>query len=227
MTPQTLSSKREIISLAQLARHTGHKADVRMWIGIHGSVYDITDFLPLHPGGSFIAAASGGVDASQTFDDLAHTNNPEVSSLLTKYFIGYLAPKPILKAPEIANLYDMWSQYLRVAVELLTTLGLEVQDLSENSSLWVSSGMIDAGGIRKFYQFQSRLMKSGLSILFGVSISRLFLKGVPKLTIYRPNYKKCTSMSLISSSVIVHRRYNCQMFLGLLHVLSNLLLLRA
>jgi len=33
--------------------------------------------------------------------------------------------------------------------------------------------MLDAGGIRKFYRFQSRLMKGGLSVLFGVSISHM------------------------------------------------------
>ncbi|KFY18009.1 hypothetical protein V492_00213 [Pseudogymnoascus sp. VKM F-4246] len=177
MTPQSMSSQQDFISLAQLARNTGHKAESRMWIGVHGSVYDITDFLPLHPGGSFIAAASGGLDASQTFDDLAHTNNPEVSSLLTKYFIGHLAPKPtlVIESSDIANIYDMWSQYLRVSVELLTTLGLEVQDLFENSSLWFSSGMLDAGGIRKFYQFQSRLLKGGLSVLFGAKLQEMYL----------------------------------------------------
>lgn len=171
MTPQSLSAKQESISLAQLARNTGHKKNTRIWIGVHGSVFDITDFLPLHPGGSLIVAASGGLDASQAFDDLAHTNNPEVSSLLTKYFIGHLAPKPNFTTPEISGLYDMWLQYLHVSVELLTTLGFEVQDLLENAALWISGGMLDAGGIRKFYQFQSRLMKSGLSILFGVSTS--------------------------------------------------------
>jgi len=194
MTPQQLSTKQEMISIAQLARNTGHKPDTRMWIGVHGSVYDITDFLPLHPGGSFIAAASGGVDASETFDDLAHTNNPEVSSLLTKYFIGNLAPKPTFTTPDLSILYDSWSQYLRTSVELLTTLGLEVQDLLENSSLWIKGGMLDSGGIRKFYQFQSRLMKSGLSVLFGVRTS--YLRGKQKLTKSRPNYKQYTSRSL-------------------------------
>lgn len=170
MTPQQLSVKQEVISIAQLARYTGHKPDTRMWIGVHGSVYDITDFLPLHPGGSFIAAASGGIDASQTFDDIAHTNNPEVASLLTKYFIGHLASKPKFEDLELSQIYDSWSQYLCTSVELLTTLGLEAQDLLENSSLWIRGGMLDSGGIRKFYQFQSRLMKSGLSVLFGASI---------------------------------------------------------
>lgn len=171
-----------------------------MWIGIHGSVYNITDFLLLRPGGSFIAAASGGIDASRAFDDLAHTNNPEVSSILTKYFIGHLAPKPILATPELTELYDMWSQYLRVSVELLTTLDLEVQDLLENSCLWISGGMIDARGIRKFYQFQSRLMKSGLSVLFGVSA--WYGKGLQILMYCRPSYKRSTSNYLTCSSAM-------------------------
>ena len=169
MTPQQLSIKEQTISISDLARNTGHKTESRMWIGVHGSVYDITDFLSLHPGGSFIAQASGGTDASQTFDDLAHTNNPEVASLLTKYFIGSLGTKPEFKSPELSVLYDSWAQYLRTSVELLTTLGLEVHDLLENSSLWIKGGMLDSGGIRKFYQFQSRLMKSGTSVMFGVS----------------------------------------------------------
>jgi cytochrome b involved in lipid metabolism len=78
-----------------------------MWIGVHGGVYDITDFLPIHPGGTLIAAASAGLDASKTFDDLAHTSNPEVSSLLSKYFIGHLSPKPEFRDPDISELYDM------------------------------------------------------------------------------------------------------------------------
>nr|XP_036575257.1 sulfite reductase flavoprotein alpha-component [Colletotrichum truncatum]KAF6781801.1 sulfite reductase flavoprotein alpha-component [Colletotrichum truncatum] len=176
MTPQQISEKQEVISIAQLARNTGHKPDARMWIGVHGAVYDITDFLPLHPGGSLIVAASGGIDASRTFDDLAHTNNPEVASLLTKYFIGNLAPAPKFVDADISGLYDSWSQYLRTSVELLTTLGLEVQDLLESSSLWVSGGMLDSGGIRKFYQFQSRLLKSGISILFGTQLQAIYLQ---------------------------------------------------
>lgn len=90
--------------MSQLALHTGHQPKSRMWIGIHGAAYDITDFLPIHPGGTLIVSASAGLDATETFDALAHTNNAEVSSLLSKYFIGHIFPKPNLRSSEIGAL---------------------------------------------------------------------------------------------------------------------------
>jgi cytochrome b involved in lipid metabolism len=41
-----------------------------MWLGVHGCVYDVTDFLPIHPGGTLIVAASAGLDCSVTFDEV-------------------------------------------------------------------------------------------------------------------------------------------------------------
>ena len=155
--------------MSKLAAHTGHVKGSRMWIGVHGGVYDVTDFLPMHPGGTLIVAASAGLDATKTFDDLAHTSNPEVSSLLSKYFIGHLAAKPDLRNEEMSQLYDMWYRYLRTSVESLTTLYFEANSILKDSKVWFSGGLFNIGGVRKFYQFQSRLMQNGFSTLFGVS----------------------------------------------------------
>jgi cytochrome b involved in lipid metabolism len=171
MTPRAMSNSDPIIPMSKLAAHTGHRKGSRMWIGVHGGVYDVTDFLPMHPGGTLIVAASAGLDASKTFHELAHDTNPEVSSLLSKYFIGHLAPKPDFRSTEISNLYDMWSQYLRLSVENLTTLYFEANNILEDSKIWFSGGLFNIGGVRKFYQFQSRLMQNGFSTLFGVSRS--------------------------------------------------------
>jgi hypothetical protein len=130
-------------------------------------VYDVTDFLPIHPGGSLIVAASAGLDASKTFDEIAHTSNPEVMSLLSKYFIGYLAPKPNFQSPELGALYDGWQDYLRTSVESLTTLSFEVKAILADANIWFSGGMLNMGGVRKLYQFQSRLMQDGFTTLFG------------------------------------------------------------
>lgn len=161
-----------------------------MWIGVHGFVYDITDFLPMHPGGTLIVAASAGLDASKTFDDLAHTNNPEVSSLLSKYLIGPLAAKPDLGVSETSDLYDTWYEYLRTCVESLTTLHFEVKNIMEDAKIWFSEGLFNMGGVRKFYQFQSRLMQNGFSTMFGVSLYHCLCS--TKLTLSRQNFKKCT-----------------------------------
>src|SRR4051812_43939975 len=133
MTPRSIPNTSPTIAMSKLATHTGHRKGSRMWIGVHGGVYDVTDFLPMHPGGTLIVAASAGLDATKTFDDLAHTSNPEVSSLISKYFIGHLAGKPDFRSTELSGLYDMWYKYLRTSVESLTTLHFEVNNILEDS----------------------------------------------------------------------------------------------
>lgn len=176
MTPQSIPTSTPIIPMSKLASHTGHRKGSRMWIGVHGGVYDVTDFLPMHPGGTLIVAASAGLDASETFHELAHDTNPEVSSLLSKYFIGHLGTKPKYGNPEISQLYDMWYQYLRTSVESLTTLYFETTNILEDSRIWFSGGLLNIGGVRKFYQFQSRLMQNGFSTLFGAKLQEIYLK---------------------------------------------------
>ncbi|KAH6675814.1 hypothetical protein B0J14DRAFT_509473 [Halenospora varia] len=176
MSPKPISYNSPVITLAQLAQHTGHKEKSRMWLGVHGGVYDVTDFLPMHPGGSLIVRASAGLDATKTFDELAHTSNPEVSSLLSKYFIGHLATKPNFHSTELSELYDTWEIYLRTCVESLTTLHLEVDHIMKDSKVWFQNGLFNMGGVRKFYQFQSRLMQNGFSTIFGTKMQELHLK---------------------------------------------------
>lgn len=184
MTPKAMSFKEPTIPMSTLARNTGHRAGeasrefTRTWIGVHGAVYDVTDFLPIHPGGSLIVSASAGLDASRTFDDLAHTSNPEVMSLLSKYFIGYLAPKHDFRtSPELRALYVGWSDYLRTSVENLTTLSLEVKSLkTDATTTWFSGGLLNMTGVNKFHQFQIRLLKNGFPSLFGPKLQELYLK---------------------------------------------------
>jgi len=174
MSPRPISYAEPRISYSKLAMNTGHRKGTRMWIGVHGAVYDVTDFLDVHPGGTLIVAASAGLDATQTFDDLAHSSNPEVSSLLSKYFIGNLATKPDFRSQDISQIYDIWYQYLRTSVESLTTLYFEASNIQQDSKVWFSGGLFNIGGVRKFYQFQSRLIQNGFSALFGVSAPTWF-----------------------------------------------------
>ncbi|KAG9121533.1 hypothetical protein FRC07_002461, partial [Ceratobasidium sp. 392] len=151
MTPRVTSEQEPTIPLSVLAKHTGHR-DGKMWIGVHGSVYDVTDFLPIHPGGTLIVAASAGLDASVTFDEVAHTSNPEVMSLLGKYFIGRLPPTPEFRSRDLSELRAGWIGYLRTCVEGLTTMSFETQSILKDSRIWFQEGLINIGGVRKFYQ---------------------------------------------------------------------------
>ncbi|KAK4442883.1 alpha subunit of putative sulfite reductase [Podospora aff. communis PSN243] len=191
MTPKPLPCNLPTIPLSQLARHTGHRPDSRMWIGVHGKVYDVTDFCPMHPGGTFIIKSNAGVDCSKSFDNLAHTNNPEVASLLTKYFVGQLTPKPDFHAcPELGDLYDLWAAYLRTTVETLVAHQFEMYEimgasddgtsskfLRGSENVWSREHLVNIGlGVRMFYDYQSRLLQGGFSALFGPKLQELVLK---------------------------------------------------
>lgn len=175
--------------------NAGHRPDTPMLIGVHGSVYNIGYFLPIHPGGPLIAAAAAGQDASEVFDEFAHTSNPEVMSLLSKYFIGHMSPKPDFNSTEITEIYDLWRGYLKSSVDCLTNVSFEVKDIIEDcQKTWFNKlGELDSGGVRKMYQLQSRFMQGGLSVLFGVRIP------YPRRCLIDTNQQRQKCKSYISS----------------------------
>ncbi|KAJ7246591.1 cytochrome b5-like heme/steroid binding domain-containing protein [Mycena haematopus] len=66
-----MSSDKKTVSLAELrANNTKSK----LWILIHGKVYDCTQFLDEHPGGDEVILAEQGQDASEAFEDVGHSD---------------------------------------------------------------------------------------------------------------------------------------------------------
>ncbi|KAI9926331.1 hypothetical protein AWENTII_007116 [Aspergillus wentii] len=47
-----------------------HASAASCWVAIHGSVYDVTDFIPSHPGGSSVILRCAGKDATDEFDSV-------------------------------------------------------------------------------------------------------------------------------------------------------------
>jgi L-lactate dehydrogenase (cytochrome) len=72
-------------SLEQVSHHNS-KDDC--WIVIDDGVYDITDFIPIHPGGKTMIFRVAGQDATEYFHEL---HQPKILDLVGKdYFIGRL-----------------------------------------------------------------------------------------------------------------------------------------
>ena len=72
-------------TMEEVAKH--HKEN-DAWIAIRGKVYDITEWIPLHPGGLVIMKGVGK-DATQLFER-AHPNLELPRKILKKYLIGKL-----------------------------------------------------------------------------------------------------------------------------------------
>lgn len=66
----------KIISLSELKQHNNSES---AWVAIDGDVYDVTKFLPMHPGGAMLLEAYCGTDATESFFDMHR------SEVLLKY----------------------------------------------------------------------------------------------------------------------------------------------
>ncbi|XP_066564281.1 sulfite oxidase, mitochondrial [Amia ocellicauda] len=78
----------------EVARHRTLTDGV--WVTFKGAVYDITDFVALHPGGDKILLAAGG--ALEPFWSLYAVHNQEhVLEILAEYKVGELCPEDLKK----------------------------------------------------------------------------------------------------------------------------------
>ena len=80
----TKTNKTTEYTLEEVAKHN-KKSDA--WIVIHNKVADVTNWIPLHPGGDIIMKGVGK-DATQLFDNVGHDDYAK--KMLKKYQIGIL-----------------------------------------------------------------------------------------------------------------------------------------
>lgn len=55
------------LTAEEIKKHSSHES---CWIVIHGNVFDVTDFLPEHPGGQAIILKYAGADATEAYDPI-------------------------------------------------------------------------------------------------------------------------------------------------------------
>ncbi|KAI5925876.1 FMN-dependent dehydrogenase-domain-containing protein [Camillea tinctor] len=76
-----------------------HKSQGDCWMVLHGKVYDITSFLPKHPGGRSLLLQNAGQDASRAFDSV---HPPEIleEHLAPEHHLGNVEPDFQSNKPE-------------------------------------------------------------------------------------------------------------------------------
>lgn len=67
-----------------------HKTRDDVWMAIHGKVYNVSKYLEDHPGGEEVLMDRAGVDATEDFEDVGHSN--DARKQLTKFEVGELPP---------------------------------------------------------------------------------------------------------------------------------------
>ncbi|CAG8487033.1 1520_t:CDS:2 [Ambispora leptoticha] len=86
-------------TLAEIASHNTRKS---LYVAIHGKVYDVTYFIDEHPGGDEVLFEEAGRNATESFDDVGHSD--EAHEILKRYYIGELKDVPTpSKAPIVSK----------------------------------------------------------------------------------------------------------------------------
>ncbi|PRP78703.1 hypothetical protein PROFUN_13442 [Planoprotostelium fungivorum] len=78
----------KVHSWEEVAKHNTEKD---CWVVVDGKVYDVTSFLPEHPGGKKVVITQSGKDATEKFHSL---HGPEVlKEYGPKLHVGNVEPK--------------------------------------------------------------------------------------------------------------------------------------
>jgi sulfite reductase (NADPH) flavoprotein alpha-component len=112
-----------------------HNDDERgWWIVVDGMVYDLTEFVHLHPGGKKIIVESAGMDASREYRSVLHHENSEIEAMLSMYRIGAVRRLRfdnewgIVLTPDgfqylsLHDAYRAWVKFLYLVVEMQNAL---------------------------------------------------------------------------------------------------------
>lgn len=80
----------DVISLEEVKRHTSPSS---LWVTYNGSVYDVTDFIAMHPGGTDLLSTVGGLDLGPFWELYGvHHRGKTAHAFLEGYKIGVLSP---------------------------------------------------------------------------------------------------------------------------------------
>ncbi|KAI1436761.1 FMN-dependent dehydrogenase [Xylaria sp. CBS 124048] len=84
----------KLISAEEVAKHTTSES---CWVVLYGKVYDVTEFLPSHPGGSKIILQLAGRDATEDFDPV-HPPGTLEENLKPGTKLGRIDPATVAQA---------------------------------------------------------------------------------------------------------------------------------
>ncbi|KAL2138794.1 hypothetical protein VTI28DRAFT_6225 [Corynascus sepedonium] len=88
----------KVFSAEEVAKHTTPDS---CWVVLHGNVYDVTEFLPEHPGGSRIILQLAGRDATAEYDPI-HPPGTLEENLKPEAKLGVVDPESLKKLQQQA-----------------------------------------------------------------------------------------------------------------------------
>eukprot|EP00756_Hemistasia_phaeocysticola_P007731 Hpha_TRINITY_DN14378_c0_g1::TRINITY_DN14378_c0_g1_i1::g.86587::m.86587 len=98
---EAIESESGELQLYALEEVQKHRSAGSLWVTYKGEVYDVTEFLKLHPGGHDLLLSAGGLDLGHFFSAYTvHLRSDKALEWLQSYKIGRLSPEDARRAEE-------------------------------------------------------------------------------------------------------------------------------
>lgn len=172
------------IELSELATH--NCAERGYWMAIERSVYDLTEFMELHPGGRRIVQAYAGMDATHGFRR-AHHQRSDVDAMRESYRIGVLrnhsfdsysvevaGPRGPLTV-DTAALHRAVANALQMVVEMQNALSADQSLQSEQVGSEPGPGERSPYKLARALETHHRFVASYLDVLVSETLPSLWL----------------------------------------------------
>ncbi|KAF3346269.1 Diacylglycerol O-acyltransferase 2A [Verticillium dahliae VDG2] len=101
-----------------------HNTPESCWVVLYGDVYDVTDFLSSHPGGTKIILKLAGKDATEEYDPV-HPPGTLEENLRPEAKLGRLNPDSVTKAAPVVKAVSAADDDANAPVRLETLLNLD------------------------------------------------------------------------------------------------------
>ncbi|KAH9855954.1 glyoxylate dehydrogenase [Lenzites betulinus] len=111
-------SNLRVITSSEVAAHASRES---CWIIVHGKVYDVTDFLDEHPGGSKIILKYAGKDATEAYEPI-HPPDAITTNLPVEKHLGVIDQSTVVKVVKEVTAEERRRQALLAARPPLDTV---------------------------------------------------------------------------------------------------------
>ncbi len=156
------------------------------WFVIDGRVYDMTEFIQLHPGGQQIIRSNIGIDATNAYQNVLHHLNSEVDAMLGMYEIGHIRRLKFgqewgvalgeqgLFYVSLEDSFKLWVRYLYLIVEMENALTSDFEVLRKTTTRGETADELTPLKIQIAAETHRRFLEGYLDDLLGDDLQRLW-----------------------------------------------------
>jgi len=179
----TMAAER-LYNATDLVMHNNDAAG--FWMLINGKIYDLTEFMQMHPGGHQTIMINCGLDATRTYRTIGHSTNPQVEAMLGMYEIGVIKrlsfgnTNGIAIGPDgpfsvtLEEAFCVWVRYLYLIVEMQNAFKVDIDFLNHAITAYEAPDDLSLFKVQLLMKTHQRFLSHCIDVLTGEDLQVLW-----------------------------------------------------